>query len=298
MALARGLVTRGAPGLGGSLDSKTSTVSRERRRVYLAAREVGHALHDELTELKSQMKEMQGLLREILSVSKSVPVIPTPVVQRVTQCSPPGLCDSLASTSVGLSPDDAARRGAPVSGAIVRPMNDGNTSGEDMPASCATDTVCRPLFPEEAVAAHGGEMPDVGYGSVVSRQAWEAHTCDGPPVLSKRKEGEGKKSRKTRMPRLGVSLSDGSSAESSVAEHSCESTHALFRARLCELVPMANLRHSSSFPENAKLRDSIQVLQEEIKLGGYMRFDEFAALYSKLVRMDAAVARAQRKPGG
>ena len=57
--------------------AESSTISRERRRVFLAAREVGGVVKDELSQLRSEVAEIKGLLTQVHQrVASFAPVVP------------------------------------------------------------------------------------------------------------------------------------------------------------------------------------------------------------------------------
>ncbi len=65
------LYWRGAPGLcqGGS---ETATASRERRRVNMAAREVGSMVKDELAQLRSQVSDLRAMLEQVIAMTSTL----------------------------------------------------------------------------------------------------------------------------------------------------------------------------------------------------------------------------------
>jgi len=63
-------------------DPESATVSRERRRVHMAARELGKVVNDELVALRLQVTTLQQLVETVFEkVSMFVPIIPVPVAK-------------------------------------------------------------------------------------------------------------------------------------------------------------------------------------------------------------------------
>ena len=82
------------PGLLSPYDAETATVSRERRRVNLAAREVSNVLYAEISLLRKQIREMHEVLAQIVSqVAMLAPAAAAAVAP------PGGAKGSMSSTS-------------------------------------------------------------------------------------------------------------------------------------------------------------------------------------------------------
>ena len=118
--------------------AETSTASRERRRVHLAAREIGNVVNEEISQLREQVCQMQVLLRQVAAaVSCIAPLVVAPDAQLLN-------CDErVSSHCLANAASDCTTPSGGCGSFVLSPAKEWSALSGDEPL--ASPKVCLPL---------------------------------------------------------------------------------------------------------------------------------------------------------